>query len=248
MPLSELVRTLVGVAALVAVTAVTLGVRRTPHPWAPAWAVLRGGLQLAAVALVLSGVIANPWWVGVALLVMFTVAAVTSTRRLGWSPQSFAVVAGSMGAGVLVTLTVVFGTGALTLTSRYALAIGGIVVGNSMSIATLVGRQLNQLTRDHWEEVEGWLALGATGRQSTAGIAREAIHHALIPTTDQTRTTGLVTLPGAFVGAIFGGVSPLEAGRFQIVVLSGVMAAGSIAAVLLAHWLAPATTRPEPLG
>lgn len=43
--------------------------------------------------------------------------------------------------------------------------------------------------------------------------------------TDQTKTTGLVTLPGAFVGAIFGGVSPLEAGRFQIVVLAAIMAA-----------------------
>ncbi|MCG2803120.1 MAG: ABC transporter permease [Cellulomonas sp.] len=248
MPPDELVHTLLGVAVLVAITATTLGLRRTPHPWAPAWAVLRGGLQLAAVALVLAGVIQNPWWVGLALLVMFSVAAWTATRRLGADLAHLGLVAGSMGAGVLVTLAVVFGTGALALTSRYALAIGGIVIGNSMSIATLVGRQLNQLTRDHWEEVEGWLALGATGRQATATIARESIHHALIPTTDQTRTTGLVTLPGAFVGAIFGGVSPLEAGRFQLVVLSAVMAAGSIAAVQLAHWLAPAATRPDPLG
>ena len=54
---------------------------------------------------------------------------------------------------------------------------------------------------------------------------------ALIPATDQMKTTGLVTLPGAFVGAIFGGVSPLEAGRFQLVVLAAIMAAGAITAV-----------------
>jgi putative ABC transport system permease protein len=53
-----------------------------------------------------------------------------------------------------------------------------------------------------------------------------------------------VTLPGAFVGAIFGGVSPLEAGRFQIVVLAAIMAAGTITAVVLVSGLAPVRTRP----
>lgn len=247
MPTAEIVRTLAGVAVLAAITTATLGLRRAPHPWAPAWAVLRGALQLVAVALVLRGVLADPRWVALALLVMFTVAASTTTRRLGWSGRHLMVVAAAMGLGVLVSLAVVFATGALELTGRYALAIGGIVVGNAMSIATLTGRQLAQLTTDHWDEVEGWLALGATPRQSTTTIARQAVQHAMIPTTDQTRTTGLVTLPGAFVGAIFGGASPLEAGRFQIVVLSAVLAAGSLAAVLLAAFLAPARTRPTAL-
>ena len=96
--------------------------------------------------------------------------------------------------------------------------------------------------------MEGWLALGATPRQSTAALAKQAIYSALIPTTDQTRTTGLVTLPGAFVGAIFGGVSPLEAGRFQIVVLAAIMAAGAITASMLVSALAPIRQRPARLS
>lgn len=247
MPAAELVRTLTGVAVLVTITTAALGVRRAPHPWSPAWAVLRGALQLAAVSLVLHGVIADARWVALALVVMFAVAAMTTTSRLGWSRRHLAAVSAAMGLGVAVALTVVFVTGALELTTRYALAIGGIVVGNAMSISTLAGRQLTQLTTDHWDEVEGWLALGATPRQATTTIARQAVQHAIIPTTDQTRTTGLVTLPGAFVGAIFGGASPLEAGRFQIVVLSAVMAAGALAALALAWWLAPVRTRPVPL-
>ncbi len=95
-----------------------------------------------------------------------------------------------------------------------------------------------------WEEVEAWLALGATRRQSTLELARGAVYSALIPSTDQTKTTGLVTLPGAFVGAIFGGLSPLEAGRFQIVVLASIMAAGSMTAVVLIRVLAPVKVRP----
>ena len=66
----------------------------------------------------------------------------------------------------------------------------------------------------------------------------------LIPATDQTKTTGLVTLPGAFVGAIFGGLSPLEAGRFQIVVLASIMAAAAITAVVVARGLGPIRSRP----
>jgi putative ABC transport system permease protein len=230
--------------------AVTFGVLaavRAPHPVAPLGAILRGLVQLAIISVILTGVITDPIWVALALLVMFSVATITATRRIGWSRHHLAVVVIAMAVGVLVTLGVVFATGAIDFTARYALAIGGIVIGNSMSIATIGGRRLLESVDDRWDDVEGWLALGATPRQSTAALARQAIYSALIPTTDQTRTTGLVTLPGAFVGAIFGGVSPLEAGRFQIVVLASIMAAGAITASLLVSSLAPLRQRPAKL-
>ena len=230
--------------------AVTLGVLtavRAPHPVAPLGAILRGLVQLAIISVILTGVITNPWWVALALLVMFSVASMTATRRIGWNRRHLGIVVLAMAAGVLVTLAIVFGTGAIDFTARYALAIGGIVIGNSMSIATIGGRRLLESVDDRWDDVEGWLALGATPRQSTAALAKQAIYSALIPTTDQTRTTGLVTLPGAFVGAIFGGVSPLEAGRFQIVVLASIMAAGAITASLLVSSLAPLRLRPAKL-
>jgi putative ABC transport system permease protein len=230
--------------------AVTLGVLtavRAPHPVAPLGAILRGLVQLAIISVILTGVITNPWWVALALLVMFSVATMTATRRIGWNRRHLGMVVLAMAAGVLVTLAIVFGIGAIDFTARYALAIGGIVIGNSMSIATIGGRRLLESVDDRWDDVEGWLALGATPRQSTTALAKQAIYSALIPTTDQTRTTGLVTLPGAFVGAIFGGVSPLEAGRFQIVVLASIMAAGAITASLLVSSLAPLRQRPAKL-
>ncbi len=239
--------TLLGVGLLVALTVTVLWSTRTPRPFAPSWAIARGAVQLALISLVLSQVIGNGYYVALALLVMFTVASVTATRRIDWSARHFALVAGSMAAGVGATLAIVFATGALEPSARYGLAIGGIVIGNAMSIATLAGRRLHESIDEHWDEVEGWLALGATRRQSTITLARSAVYSALIPSTDQTKTTGLVTLPGAFVGAIFGGVSPLEAGRFQIVVLASVMAAGSITATLMARFLAPVSVRPAPL-
>jgi len=239
--------TALGVGLLVALTVGVLWSTRTPRPFAPSWAIARGAIQLALISLVLSRVIGNGFLVALALLVMFVVAAMTATRRIGWSGRHLALLAGSMAAGVGATLAIVFLTGALDASPRYGLAIGGIVIGNAMSIATLTGRRLHESIDEHWDEVEGWLALGATPRQSTIHLARAAVYSALIPTTDQTKTTGLVTLPGAFVGAIFGGVSPLEAGRFQIVVLASVMAAGSITAALMARVLGPVRVRPAPL-
>jgi putative ABC transport system permease protein len=245
--LANLTPTLMAVGLLMALTAGVLKAFRVPHGFAPALAILRGAAQLAAVSLILGAVIASGTWVAVALGVMFVVAAMTASRRLGWSWILLAMVGSSMAAGIIVSLAVVFATGSIGFTGRYALAIGGIVIGNSMTIAALAGRRFNEAVIDRWDLVEAWLALGATPRQATRDMARGAASSALIPSIDQTKTTGLVTLPGAFVGAIFGGLSPLEAGRFQIVVLASIMAAGSITAVMLVHMLAPVRVRPAAL-
>ena len=191
------------------VTTAVLWGYRVPHRWAPALAILRGAIQLALLSIVLTGIISSPLWVGVALVVMFAVAAATATSRVGWSAKNAAIMGSAMAAGILVAMSVVFLSGAIEFSPRYVLAIGGIVIGNAMSIATLAGRRFVESTGERWDEVEGWMALGATPRQSTFGIARSAVYSALIPITDQTKTTGLVALPGAFVGAIFGGASPL---------------------------------------
>jgi putative ABC transport system permease protein len=240
----DLAPTLLAVAVLMVLAWVPLWVFRAPHRFAPVLAIIRGAFQLAVISLVLGGVITSPTWVGVALLAMFTVAASTAARRIGWSWRHFALVSTAMGAGILITVSVVFATGAIGFTPRYTLAIGGIVIGNAMSIATIAGRRFTESVDDQWEQVEGWLALGATPRRATQELSRRTIYSALIPTTDMTKTTGLVTLPGAFVGAIFGGVSPLAAGQFQIIVLASIMAAGSITAVIIIWVLAPIRIRP----
>jgi putative ABC transport system permease protein len=55
-----------------------------------------------------------------------------------------------------------------------------------------------------------------------------------MPNNDQTRTVGLVTLPGAFVGVLLGGGSPVQAGAAQVLVLLGIMA-GQAVTVTVAH-------------
>lgn len=243
---ADLVPSALGVLLLATITTAVLATFRIPGLADPAIAIGRGAIQLAVISVILGGVITHTGWIAVALVVMFAVACTVATRRIGATWRTLGMMAAAMASGILVTLTVVFASGALELTGRYLLAIGAIIIGNSMSVATLTGRLFTRAVSDHWDEVEGWLAIGATPRRATLDLARRAVRDALVPSIDQTKTTGLVVLPGAFVGAIFGGISPLEAGRFQIVVLAGIMAAGAITACLIIAWMGPVRTKPVP--
>ena len=67
-----------------------------------------------------------------------------------------------------------------------------------------------------------------------------------MPVLDTTRTVGLVTLPGAFAGALRGGASAAEAGRFQITVLIGLLCAETLTAATIAWLLGAPSTLPLP--
>jgi putative ABC transport system permease protein len=56
-----------------------------------------------------------------------------------------------------------------------------------------------------------------------------------------------VTLPGAFIGALLGGANPTQAARFQLVVLSAILASQAIVAVLIVYLLgAPSVIPADP--
>ena len=236
--------TVIGVSALVAITPNARWLYGVKQWYAGALAILRAAVQLAALSLVLSIVIEDLLWVWLALGVMLLAAILTAGRRLHADWRMLLTIAGVMASSAAVTLAVIFVSGAVQLTPQYVLAIGGIVVGNTMTITTLTGRHHHSSVVARRDEVEGWLALGATPRQSTIDVARIAVREALIPSVDQTRTTGLVVLPGAFVGAVFAGASPIEAGRFQLIVLAGILCAGALVAVSLSESMSRSTTVP----
>ncbi|MCW2866528.1 MAG: hypothetical protein JWR20_716 [Marmoricola sp.] len=197
----------------------------------PLTSLLRAAVQLSVVALVLRGVLTVPWTAAAFVALMLSTASWTSTGRLRglWHARRAAVL--GVVSGSLVALAAVFALGLASLEARYVVATGGIVIGNAMSAATLAGRNFLRAARTRSAEVEGWLALGATPSVAHAAIAREAVRESLIPNLDQARSTGLVTLPGAFVGALFGGATPLQAAEFQLVVLGGIALAMTTTAI-----------------
>jgi putative ABC transport system permease protein len=241
--MSELARTLLALLVLVVVAGAVPLVDGVRQARAVAWAATRGGVQLLVVGLVLGAVFRAPLAVLPVLGVMAAAATATVAPRLADLPavgrwRRPAAVAVAVISGALVTGTVVFASGALAFGVRNLVALGGITLGGAMTASTLAGRRFLAELRSRRPEVEGKLALGATMRQATADLVTVAVGEALVPALDQTRTTGLVTFPGAFVGALFGGASPLAAARFQLVVLVGLLAAESVAAVVLLRLLA----------
>lgn len=82
------------------------------------------------------------------------------------------------------------------------------------------------------------MALGLLDRDARLEVARPAASDALLPGLDQTRTVGIVTLPGAFVGMLLGGASPVEAGAVQLFVLVALMAVQAVAVALVLELVA----------
>jgi putative ABC transport system permease protein len=186
----------VGVAvSVVLLLAVTVGVlrwARVPIATSAIVALARGAGQLAVVSLVLGVALAHAW-AGVAILAVMIMAAIaTATGRLRDFPGALVAVSSAIVSGVAVTLVTIFGTGAFDLDVRYALAFAGIVIGGSMTSSSTTGRQLWIGMVHRADEIEGWLALGATPRQSVVDIARFAVTESMRPAIDQTKTTGLV--------------------------------------------------------
>jgi len=200
----------------------------------------RAGVQLLLVGLVVAVVFRTPGLGPAYLLVMVTVAAHTSARRIGRGRRVRFGAAAAIAAGALVPAAVVLASGALPWSARSAVPFVAQLTGGAMTATTLAGQRLRDDVHGHWDQVEGWLALGAGPGEAVRPLARTAAARALAPAIDQTRNVGLVVLPGAYVGLLLGGASPAEAGRVQLLVLIGLLAAESVAAALVTRVLAPA--------
>jgi putative ABC transport system permease protein len=238
-------------AAVVLLLAVAVGVDRVAGV-GQARSMLTAGaravVQLVLVGLVVAVVFRTPALAPLYLAVMVGAASWTSAGRLGARrvrlvTAGAAIVAGAAAAGV-----VVFATSALPLSARSAVPFLAQLIGGSMTATTLAGQRFTDDVQAGWAEVEGWLSLGAMPAQAVLPMARRAAGRALVPAIDQTRNVGLVVLPGAYVGLLLGGASPLEAGRVQLLVLVALLAAETVAAVVVTHLLAPVlgSVRPAP--
>lgn len=79
-------------------------------------------------------------------------------------------------------------------------------------------------------------------------MSRPVAAEALVPALDQTRTVEIVALPGAFVGTLLGGATPVEAGAVQVLILVGVLAVQAVAVVATVELVARGVLRSAPQG
>lgn len=227
----------VAVALLAVLGAVVAGLGRLGHGWAVARAAARAVLQLGVVALVVAGVVRSWPLTGLFLLLMAATASRTAGRRAtasrtGWWLALAVVPAPVAVVVVLVSARVVPAVGIAVI------PVTGILLGGAMAASGLAGRRaLDELGARRGEH-EAALSLGLPVRDAALLICREAAADALVPALDQTRTVGLVTLPGAFVGVLLGGASPLDAAVVQLVVLVALLAVEAVAILVVTEVVA----------
>jgi putative ABC transport system permease protein len=202
-------------------------------------AALRALVQLILVALVIAWIFTHPEGAFLYLSVMLVVAAYTSNRRIGGDSRDRLGVLLAIFLGAAATISIVALTGALEFTAQSLLPFSAQMIGGAMTTASLAGVRLRDDVQDQLMTFEGYVALGATYQQAGREFATRASEKSLFPTLDQTKSAGLVTLPGAFVGMLLGGASPLAAAQVQLLVLVGLLLVQAITAIVTTRLISP---------
>ena len=199
---------------------------------------VRTVVQLVALGFVLGWVFdvaKGPIVLGLclAMIVIAAWAAVGRSSRTfpGAKPASF--VALFVGAGTTVIIATAGIVGAEPRWEpRYLITLLGMALGNGLTAVSLgLDRCLAQLDEGRGR-VEVLLALGATRWEAARPVAAEAIRTGMIPILNTMTVVGLVTIPGMMTGQILGGASPLDATRYQILIMFLLAAATALATTI----------------
>lgn len=208
-------------------------------------AALRTTAQLLLIGLVLNVLFANVnlWFVTAISLIMLSVAArevlARQQRRFhGW--WGYGVGSASMFISAfsitLLTLWVVINNDPW-YSPQYAIPLLGMLLGNTMNGVAL---SLDRLTHEAWQQqeiIEQRLMLGDDRKTAFADIRRDSIRSGMIPIINAMTTAGLVNLPGMMTGQILAGSAPVEAVKYQILILF-LIAAGTGFGVIISVTLA----------
>jgi len=203
----------------------------------------RSTVQLMLLGMVLKTLFTqtNLWLIGLLTLVMLAVAGYEVMAR---QQRRFS---GSWGYG-LGTVSMFLSSFTITLLAlftvikvdpwyqpQYLIPLLGMLLGNTMSGIAIA---LDNLTRTTWEQrnvIEARLVMGHEWHQAIASIRRDALRSGLIPIINAMTTAGIVSLPGMMTGQILAGSPPMEAAKYQLMILF-LIAAGSGLGSMSAIW------------
>ena len=205
----------------------------------------RSTLQLLLIGVVLKVLFENAQLLWVALMagVMIMLAGrevmVRQKRRLvggwGFGVGTLSIFVSSFAITVLALL-VVIGSNPW-YAPQYAIPLLGMILGNTMNGIALGLDRLTQDAAQKRQIIETRLALGQNWKQAISDCRREAIRVGMIPIINAMSAAGVISLPGMMTGQILAGTPPVEAVKYQILVMflsAGGTGFGTVVAVSLA--------------
>ena len=184
-------------------------------------------VQLSLVGLVLHALLetVSPWLTLLIALIMIAFAGRESMAR---QDRRFA---GLWGYG-LGTGSMFAAAGIVTLFAlatqfhatpwydpRYAIPVLGMILGNTMTGVSLGLDRLLSEAANGRNAIEARLALGHLFRDAIQVQRLSAMRAGLIPTVNGMAAAGLVSLPGMMTGQILAGVEPIEAVKYQLLIM-----------------------------
>ncbi|MFP4129934.1 MAG: ABC transporter permease [Halorhodospira sp.] len=208
-------------------------------------AAARTVVQLLLVGLVLETLFANAtlYWValmgGMMLLVAGREVMARQKRRFtglwGFGLGTAAMSLSSFSVAVLALVALV--QPEPWYQPQYAIPLLGMLLGNTMNGVALA---VDRLTDGAWQQrdvIETRLALGEPWSAAVESIRRDAMRSGMIPMINAMAAAGIVSLPGMMTGQILAGAPPLEAVKYQILIMF-LITVGTGLGTLAAVWLA----------
>lgn len=186
---------------------------------------LRTTVQLIAVGYILRWVLKSDSVIVnfLILSVMTLVAAQAVTSRLkekNYKIYFAAVLAlfASVWPLGLIAVEIFFASAGLKQ-SLFFIPFMGVLMGNALSAISLTFVGLERIRKENILEIETNKALDASSLEACQRLYRDLLRNALTPILNGMTIVGIVSLPGVMAGQLIGGVDPLIAARFQILVM-----------------------------
>ncbi|CAM5302506.1 putative iron export permease protein FetB [Thauera mechernichensis] len=205
---------------------------------------MRTTMQLLLIGLVLKLLFDNAHflWVAIMAAIMITAAGhevmARQKRRFaggwGFGLGTLSMFVSSFTVTVLALVLVIGSTP--WYAPQYAIPLLGMVLGNTMNGIALGLDRLTQEASTRRAVLETRLALGQDWNEAIADSRREAIRVGMIPIINAMAAAGIVSLPGMMTGQILAGTPPVDAVKYQILVMfliAGGTGFGTVVAVSL---------------
>jgi putative ABC transport system permease protein len=201
---------------------------------------IRGTIQIILMGMILIYIFSleNILIIFGVLTFMGVFAAHTTSSNLEKIPGVFKA---SLPGILLASLSVMAASvamGVIPPTGDYVIPMGGMVIGNAMTLCSLVIDRMWSNAQKQRGLLETALALGASPLQATEMTIRESIESGLLPNLNRYASLGIVSIPGFMSGLIIGGTNPVAASLYQVMVfimifLAAVVVGGIVSRLFL---------------
>ena len=200
-------------------------------------AAVRTVVQLLLIGYVLKIVfdVKTIWAIGSIVAVMLAVASHAAVKRSSRSMRGLTGLAllSLTCSSLLVTYLVTRAVIGITpwYEPRYMIPLLGMILGNGLTGISLCLDYLLEAIEQRCGEIEMELAHGATRWEAASRPIRAAVRRGMIPLINAMTVVGLVSLPGMMTGLILQGADPMQAVKYQIVVMFMIAAATSLGCI-----------------